>query len=92
MFSCRSSGCKFKSQLCNKTFMEVDHEINSVVISFPSADSIRAVVNYNTVCVQKLLRGKTKNGKNGLCSQVVLFRGVHLWHCYRMESLAEIEM
>ena len=29
---CKSRGCKFESQLCNFTLVEIDHEIISTVI------------------------------------------------------------
>ena len=46
MSDCRSRGLKFESQLGNITFVEIDHEIISMVILPTSADSRRAVVIY----------------------------------------------
>ena len=46
---CRSRGCEFEPQPGHITFMEIDHEIISMVIChslLPSADSKRAVVSY----------------------------------------------
>ena len=37
------------------TFMEIDHEIISMAIIFPSANSRRAVVSYKQKCVHEVL-------------------------------------
>ena len=42
---CRSSDPKFDLSLVH-TFMEIDHEIISIAILLPSADSRRVVVSY----------------------------------------------
>ena len=43
---CRSRGREFDPGLWSHTFVEIDHEIISMAILLPSADSRRVVVSY----------------------------------------------
>ena len=51
---CRSKGCKFDPGPV-LYFREIDHEIISMIILFPSADSRRVVVSYKRKFVHEVL-------------------------------------
>ena len=54
MFDCRSSGREFDPARSH-TFVEIDHEIVSMVILFLSTDSRLVVVNYKRKYVHEVL-------------------------------------
>ena len=54
MSDCRSSGHKFDPARSH-TFVEIDHEIISMAILLPSANSRRVIVSYKRKYVHKVL-------------------------------------
>ena len=65
---CRCRGHKFKSQLSNRTFMEIDHEISVVIISRPLIQEGMLMVTGKSMCTNTGLshRGWSLTGKVGL--------------------------
>ena len=55
MSDCRSRGGEFHPSTVPYLLADIDHEIISVAILLPSADSRRVVVSYNRKYVQEVL-------------------------------------